>query len=515
MTGPGGPFELVGIGAAGDPRREFRAGPRTLEELFRGLGRLGERAFVVTDTQRLSFAGFLQRAQAAASALRRRGVGPGRRIVLSLPNGLDWLTAFAGAALCGACTVLAPPGILEEQSERSGAGCVLAVRDPEQWRDWLSGPAEGGVSAARLYPDPDAEALIAFTSGTSGPPKPVRLDHRGVLSGLRNMMLGAALAGSRKLRAPGAGARPASPCVLVMAPLHHVGGYGQFLLMALLGGRLVIPSRWDAAMVVRAIEDEGVRSLQGLLPNMAKDLLDAPAGRLAGLAGINFYGAPPQPALAARLKAAFPQLEVGVGYGLTETNGSVAVAGEHDLRQRPGTAGRISPATVIRIVDEEGADAAPGAVGEIWLSGPMLAKGYGFAAGDVGGAFDAGWFRTGDFGRLDADRFLYLADREGESIQSGGRRLSCLDLEQAAHSSPAVRDSAAFGLPDPVLGQRPCLAVVLARGRGCEELQLWLEGMVDAPGLLLFPMDLIARTASGKVDRRALARQAACMLNPG
>jgi acyl-CoA synthetase (AMP-forming)/AMP-acid ligase II len=418
---------------------------------------------------------------------------------------MDWLTAFAGAILCGGVAVMAPPGAPEAECE--AAGCALEIRDPDRWNTWLA-DAETACAAFESHAvSPDDEALIAFTSGTSGRPKPVRLDHRGITSGLRNMMLGAALAAMRKRCHQAAPARPASPSVLLMAPLYHVGGYGQFLLMALLGGRLVVPAAWDGPALIRAMEEEGVRSVHGLSPEMASDLLAQAGGRLQQLATINFYGAPPPLGLVAQLKAAFPSLEIGSGYGLTETNGSVAVACEHDLGERPGTAGRISPAADIRIVGKDRTDAPAGEVGEIWLSGPMIAKGYGFGE-NAGDAFEGGWLKTGDFGRLDGDRFLYLAEREAEVIQCGDHRLSAVALEQAAQAHSSVRDAAAFALPDPSLGQRPCLAVVLAAGRDCEELRSSIARSVDAPALVLLVIDRIPRSASGKVNRRALARQA-------
>jgi len=505
LTEVGGPFELLSRPGADVPLRQFRAGPHTLAELFRGLARLGERPFVVADDARISYAGFLDHAQTAAAALHRQGVRPGDRLMLGLPNGLDWLVGFAGAALCGAVVVAPPPDRVDE-SALAAAGCALQILCVDEWRAWLAEAAGSQIQMAS--PQPDQEALIVFTSGTSGPPKPVRMDHRGVLSGLRNMMLGNALAAQRRPRQSTLQpVRPAPPCVLVMAPFHHIGGYGQFLLMALLGGRLVAPSNWNPDKALAAIEAEGVRSLQGLLPGMAHDLLDRrPApGRCASVSNLNFYGAAPSSALVEKLKAIFPQLEMGSGYGLTETNGSVAVASEYDLRFRPGCAGRVTPATEVKIVGPNGLEVTTGAVGEIWLAGPMLARGYGFGQ-DSPQAGEGGWFCTGDFGALDADRFLYLAERDGATIESGGRRISCLALEQAAQSQPGVRDAAAFGLPDAGLGQRPCVAVVPAKGCDGEDLRRAVARSASISEGSVFVVETIARTASGKVDRRSLVR---------
>jgi acyl-CoA synthetase (AMP-forming)/AMP-acid ligase II len=502
MVGPGSPFQLDTIATLHGPRRRFRAGPATLFELIEGLGRRGDRPFIVADADRLSYSLFLDRAKAAAAALRRRGLRSGDRIVLALPTGLDWLIAFAGSLLCGGIVVMAPPGILETDAECDAAGCVLAVRDPNQWKGWLADAEDGPVLSDHSRSTPEAEALVAFTSGTSGVPKPVRLDHRSVMSGLRNMMLGAALAGSRKPRIPTA-SPSASPCVLLLAPLHHVAGYSQFLLMAMLGGRLVIPSRWRPSTIAQEIERDGVRSLQGLLPEMAYDLLEADPNRLDGLTAVNFYGAPPPTATIERLKAAFPHLEMGSGYGLTETGGSIAVASEYDLAQRPGTTGRVSPAVEIRIRGEDGSDCGSGEVGEIWLAGPMLAKGYGLS-NQSNTAFEGGWFKTGDLGRMDADRFLYLLDRKEDVIESGGRWRSCQAMEQAAQRQPGVRDAAAFAAPDQALGKRPCLAVVSDRMFANCRLRRAVARSVDVPEQDVFMIDTIPRGPSGKIDRRAL-----------
>jgi acyl-CoA synthetase (AMP-forming)/AMP-acid ligase II len=504
LSGPGGPFEfeaMGGDGAAG----AFKAKPHTLVELFLGLGRLGEREVLTAGAVRLTYVGFLRRAKWGALGLTRLGVRPGDRVGIAMDGGVNWLVAFAAIILSGATVVMLLPG--SNLPDGAGAAnCVLVLSDVGAWAAACEGEGEPEPWSAPPGA-PGAEAIIAFTSGTTGPPKLVLIDHRGIVSGLRNMMLGGALAALRRPRSaagPGA-ARPAAPCVLLMAPLHHVAGYGQFLLMLLLGGRIVLPAERSAAAVIDLVKAEKVGSIVGMLPELILDIIETPmASRdMGSLGSVTFYGARAPAALAARLRRAMPDIEVGAGYGMTETNGSIAVASQHDLADRPDTAGHVSPVARIRILDE-GREAEPGAIGEVWVSGPFLAKGYVGPHTGRSTAFHDGWLKTGDRGRMDSEGFLFLAEREREPIHLGARQIPYAALEQAAFRCETVRDAAAFCLDRAGAGEAAALALVLQPGADWTGLRRRLADELGVGPLRLVQVASIPRTTSGKIDRRRL-----------
>lgn len=501
LIGRGSPFELENTA---DGRLQFRSGPHTLVQVLLALARRKERIFLVADDAGLQGSAFVELALRGAAVLRQRGIAPGDRVVMTGSDPLAWSLAIASAILCGCIPFLSAPERYEELCR--GYGVTRRV-DVEELMSRAA--ASAPLPLSEIYPAASGDAaMVAFTSGTSGKPKGVRLDHACVVSGLKNMMLAAALASMRSPKRPMDDRDRRAPTALVMAPSSHTAGYGQLLLMAMIGGRIVLPRAWSPDQVAEIIEREKVNSLVGLTPPMMEDLLaigDRTPTFGAGLRNLTVFGEACRPELIARLKRRFPRLETGAGYGLTESNGSVAVASEHDLRTRPGTSGKLSPAVSWRVVDGRGADVAPGDRGELWLKGPMMAQGY---LEDPQGAFADGWFRTNDFGWVDGDGFLYLEERDNELIWCGDARISCLELERAALAHRSTIDAAAFvgvngRFPEPML------AVVTRSGaRTGADLSagpLNLDQEMAQRGVRVIEVDTIPRTRSGKVDRRSLA----------
>jgi long-chain acyl-CoA synthetase len=288
-------------------------------------------------------------------------------------------------------------------------------------------------------------ALIAFTSGSTGHAKGVVLTHRGLLHGLMNMMLGAALNAEGRGRDGKANIPPGLPVSLLAAPFSHIAGFSQFLLMMHVGGRIVLLPEPDSHAARRLVHEETVTSLAGFGPDMIAELLDVPQ-ELQSLRSIGIHGCSLTPTLLGDITAALPGANVCTGYGMTETAGSVCVISGATLLERPRSCGRSLPALDLLIL-RDGTEAPAGEVGEIAVRGAMLTPGYLGPGGTLVPAARDGWFRTGDLGCRDESGFLYVTDRAGNAFP-------CSAIEAGVLATRLTREVAAFGIPTPEGGAK-------------------------------------------------------------
>lgn len=513
LTGPGGPFELAvedhGRGAA----PSFRTGPQTLADVYARARAFRDKAFIVSDGNSLTYAQLFARADRLAEALMAAGLTPGDRVALAVADKADWIVGFVAITALGGTAVLLDVGQGQALGEAiARTGCKLGVTDTDEMaatvaaatgRPAVTRPSdEGGGAPPTAAITPADIALIAFTSGSSGAPKGVLIDHRGLLTGLRGMLLGGAL---QSIGAPRPTSAPPPPCTLVTAPLFHIGGYAQVLLAMMMGGKAAFaPNRASPADLVSAIAKHGATALGGMTPTLMRALLDARPGGvdLASLRTINVQGAHLPEDLLDRLKRDLPEVRVGGGYGMTETNGSITVSSEADLLAGGGR-GVPLPTVEVRVVDAQGADLAVGEPGDVVVRGAILARGYVDADGATR-SLDV--LATGDVGILDADGGLRILDRRENCRWIGERLVSCREIETLAlHHDKAHAASAAFApegqgvevwvVADPTdEALRAELTATLTQGLPAEVGQIRLTLVRELP-----------LTASGKVRRPAFA----------
>ncbi|KAG6917312.1 hypothetical protein DXG01_002970 [Tephrocybe rancida] len=327
---------------------------------------------------------------------------------------------------------------------------------------------------------PEDNAIIMFTSGTppsprmqrrsllrtllgligtTGLPKGVLSTQRQFLSNIPNkhwahpskVMVGGLRAGLRKGEDYPDLDKEDDPQkgILVAVPLFHVTGTTSFTMMATATGmKIVLASKWVVEEAVRLIKQENVR-VAGGVPAMVADLTES---SLAGdsLDGLLFGGSPAPDSLVPRARNAFPTATMIQAYGLTETNSiAVSFAGE-DYTARPTSTGRASPVNEIKIV-HDGLMMPPGNIGEVWLRGPNVMKGYWPATEKV--ITPDGWLKTGDLGFLDGEGFLYIKDRLKDIIIRGGENIDSVSVENALYRDPRILEAAAVGVPDERLGE--------------------------------------------------------------
>ena len=367
--------------------------------------------------------------------------------------------------------------------------------------------------------DPDDDALIFYTSGTTGSPKGARLTHRAVVHNLMNMIFMTACGdAARALRTArdGGGAEPAPAPEVVTAllpvPLFHVTGCNCVMhTITIAGGRLVLMYRWDTAEALRLIEREGVNVFTGV-PSMSRELLQHPDWGhtdTSSLRSMGGGGAALPAELVHRIDDGLSEGRPGVGYGLTETAGVATAIGNEFYVANPSSVGPLVPCMEAKVVDENGAELDASQRGELWLRGPNVMKGYLNRPDATAEAITDGWFRTGDVAEIDAHGWVYIRDRIKDVVIRGGENIHCSEVEATIYELDEVAEAAVFGVPDERLGEEVAAAVVLVPGAELDEAALaaHLEGRLARfkhPRHVWFLDEPLPRNANGKFLKREL-----------
>jgi long-chain acyl-CoA synthetase len=436
-----------------------------------------------------------ERAQAVAGGLTAAGVTSGQRVGVMLPNGPDVVAALFGVWRAGAVYVPLNPRLTGDEvahivASVGPAALVAAPGDAKRVPGLpavvLPGPdapvavrpAPPGAASPGAVPGGDDDvALVQFTSGTTGRPKPVLLTHGGVTDLLDGVL--------RKLRAGAANGAPAaggaergasSPPVarppmpnLVPVSLSLWAGIYNVLFAFRVGAPVVVMERFEPATFAALVRRHGIRST--VLPPAAMAMLaDAPpevVGDLAPLRYVRSITAPLSPLQARRFRDRFA-IAVLNSYGQTEIGGEVIGWNAADARDhgddKLGSIGRPHDGVSARVVDAGGADVPAGEPGELWLQTPALAAGYA-SGGDLADRLSAdGWFRTGDVASIDADGFVWVEGRLSDMVNRGGLKVSPAEVEEVLRLADGVADAAVVGMPDDRLGEVPWAFVVVERG---------------------------------------------------
>jgi long-chain acyl-CoA synthetase len=368
----------------------------------------------------------------------------------------------------------------------------------KHWRDVVV-PGEA-LPAVAL--DPDMDATILYTSGTTGHPKGAVSSHRAVASALmafacRSLVNAAMGVGGPKQES----AHPTS--FVLVVPLFHVTGCVAVMLSCFLAGyKLVMMHKWDPARALELIERERITNFVGV-PTQSWDLLECPDFAkydTSSLASVGGGGAPAPPELVRRVDRSFAAARPGIGYGMTETNAYGPGNAGPDYLRKPTSCGRVVPPVEVRVTDEAGSVLGPDQVGELWFRGPNLIRGYWNKPEATAQTIVDGWLRTGDIGRIDDEGFVYVQDRAKDMVLRAGENVYCAEVEAALYEHPDVYEAAVFGVPHERLGEEVAAAIVPKAGRS-----------IDADGLRTF---LAQHLAPFKIPTRIAFRGAQLPRNP-
>jgi long-chain acyl-CoA synthetase len=538
-TDSGQLFEIVEEEVEGHPLRVFKNAPPTVRGLWDLSAAHGDATYLVYEDERISYTdAHLAVSSLADWLVEECGVVKGDRVAIGMRNYPEWALSFWAAAAIGAvavplnawwtgpeldyavrdsgCRVLITDGErlerLDPYLEKSGLEAVAVAR--------CGSPAAGVLPVAELTArrglelpvvdlDPDDDVLIMYTSGTTGKPKGAVVTHRNIGAQVMNLMWVAA-------RTAGAGttAIPSPPATLLTFPLFHVGGLHSFLIpYTVTGGKIVLLFKWDASKALRLIEEEGVNALAGV-PTTMFQLLDEADRRgrsLESLEGIASGATLVPPELVRRIDSQLhSRAAPSNAYGLTETAGAAVVNLGGDYLERAESVGKpISPVIDVLIADDDGTPRPVGEVGEIWLRGPTVFRGYWADPDATAVAIADGWFRTGDAGRLDDEGYLYVVDRLKDVIIRGGENIYAAEVEAVLYEHPDVLEAAIIGVPDTEFGEAVAAVVRLrADSQAGESALRRLVGRrlaaFKVPAIVQLTTQELPRNAAGKVLKNQL-----------
>ena len=571
LTAAGQLFEMEELDIRGVTTRTWKHAPPSLRAIMdMSLGH-GDAVFLVYEDERTTFAEHYRIACTLAHRLRDTfGIQQGDRVAIIMRNLPEWVMAFWAATLAGAIVVplnawwsgeelrygLEDSGskvvfvdteraerirpvlaglpdlgaVIVADEHRTGTETPLAVSEPApgsglvpEWPFPLAlGPVDESATPPDLSIDPEDDATIFYTSGTTGRPKGAVGTHRNMGTNLMSLFF----INTRGATRYGAGASAApvgektQAAFLLSVPLFHATGCHSVMVSNLAaGGKLVMMHHFDPERALELIARERITTFGGV-PAMVMQVLDSPNFSkfdTSSIRGVSYGGAPAPPDLVRRIRAAWPIGQPSNGYGLTETSSVTSMNSGGDYVARPESVGPAVPVCDVAVMPEDFAGdepddtvaSGPDVRGELWIKGPNVVRGYWNRPEETAKTFSRGWLHTGDVARLDEDGFIYIVDRAKDMIIRGGENVYSVQVEAALFEHPAVADCAVIGVPHPTLGEEVGAVIVLRPGSKvtADELRLHVKAHLAGfmvPTHIWFRSEPLPRNPQGKVLKREL-----------
>jgi acyl-CoA synthetase (AMP-forming)/AMP-acid ligase II len=477
--------------------------------------------------QRVSYAGLVKLVTDFSATLRRRGLRTGDVAALQCTNSVEFVVALLGAARAGLVVAPLDPALpwteRRARANRVGARVTLTdiqpphlggEKDAPLWGLHVTPPAAESTgpeihilagNSARTAPAvpglAERDALVMFTTGTTGVPKLVPWTHDNLAAAI--VGIGDAYQLS-----------PSDATVAVMPLFHGHGLIAALLTTLATGGTVTLPATGKFSAHTFADDAASADATwYTAVPTIHQILLEqAQPGRARAwthrLRFIRSCSAPLSPALVSRLETTF-DVPVLAAYGMTETTHQAStVLPSADLPTRNHTVGAPTGLSV-RVVDGRGKSCVTGATGEIWLRGVGVVRGYLESPDATAKTFVDGWVRSGDLGSLDVHGNLTIRGRIKELINRGGEKISPERVEEVLTSHPSVAQAAVFGVPDELYGERVAAFVVPRTGFHVKSQELVCYGSqrlskFEIPERIIVT-DRLPLTAKGSVDRSKLA----------
>ena len=470
-----------------------------------------------------------ERSALLAALLREKGLEPGDRVGVMLPNVPEFPVAYYGVLRAGGIVV--PMNVLLKRREiafyleDSGAKLLLAWHGfAEEAR---AGAQDAGAEAIEVEPEAfaallserepardvaetndDDTAVILYTSGTTGKPKGAELTHANLA---RNADV------SRRTTCE----VEAGDVVLGALPLFH--SFGQTVAMnasIAAGACLALVPRFDPGEALATMQRDGVTHFYGV-PTMFGALLHHPERESFDTSALRtcITGGASMPVEVLRgFEDAFGA-KVMEGYGLSETS-PVASSNHPHMERKPGSIGTPVEGVEMKVVDEDGEEVPQGEIGEIVIRGHNVMKGYWQRPDATAEAMRGGWFHSGDMARVDEDGYFFIVDRKKDLIIRGGYNVYPREVEEVLYEHPKIREAAVVGVPHDEWGEEIGAAVVLMEGEELspEEVSAYVKERIAAykyPRLVWF-LDELPKGPTGKILKREIEvpEQAAAASQP-
>ena len=543
LTGPGQDHELIPGSVFGRPCLRFKNAPPTLRDLFSDTQ--SDELFLVYENERLTFNETYKRASELAMLMvEKYHIQPGERVAISMRNYPEWILAFMATTSIGAIAVamnaLWQPDEMAYGLNDSGAKLLFAdaermqrlaeVRDQVAIEtiavrtagdahsvaldDLLQQLRASGrpIAMPTQAPQPEDDATLLYTSGSTGHPKGVASCHVNIISALMSWELdqltGAKLLGD-DLPVP-----EHPPATLLAVPLFHAtGSHAVYLASYRHQRKLVSMYKWDAAEAAELIEKERITSF--IAPAaMTGDLVNEASRTnrdLSSLATVGGGGAPRAPEQVRNIEATFAKALPSTGWGMTETNAIGTGIGGMDYLDRPASSGRCSAVLELKVIDARGNALPAGERGELIIRGTSVFRGYWNRPDANAETFvDESWMRTGDVAYLDADGYLFIVDRIKDLVIRGGENIGCGEVEAALLEHPLIQEASVYAIPDERLGEAVGATIYAEASVDETDLNTFLASRLakfKIPAYLWQSEAPLPRTASGKILKRQLREE--------
>ena len=444
--------------------------------------------------RQITWSVFDEKANRVANLLLSRGVRKGQKVAILLMNCLEWLPIYFGVLKTGAvavplnfrytadeieyCLKLADADILffgpefigrvEEIADTIGLNRILffvGQSCPSFAESYNDATANCSSAAPKILVQDTDEAAIYYSSGTTGFPKAILLDHTALLQSARMEAVHHETTHD--------------DVFLCIPPLYHTGAKMHWFGSLYTGGKAVLLKSNSPKAILEAVTREGCTIVWLLVP-WCQDLLAAldrgelriEDYQLSQWRLMHIGAQPVPPSLIKRWMEYFPHHKYDTNYGLSESTGPGCVHLGLENIHKVGAIGVPGFGWKCKIVDEQDKPVQPGDVGELCVKGPGVMRCYYHDPKATAEVLKDGWLHTGDMAKQDPEGFYFLVDRKKDVIISGGENLYPVQIEDFLHTHPKVHDVAVIGLPDPRLGEIAAAIIQVREGETCTEQEI-------------------------------------------
>ena len=547
-----GMLSLEEVQIRGNEYTVFKDAPKNLREYYQ-LGLLhGDWTHVVYQDERFQYNDTLRISNQLANTLQSKfNIQKGDRVAFSMRNYPEWMFCYMAITSIGGIVVPLNSWWKGDEIEYglNNSEAKLFIGDEERL-DRLKGrltdlPKISVRSNKSEYQDidlyklikdsaselenpveiePEDDASIMYTSGSTGYPKGVVASHRGIIFApyywiTLTMMVGVA---SDEENESSEEEKPNQAASLVGVPLFHVtGSHALFLLSIPVGRKTVLMYKWDPEKALDLIEQEKITAFTGV-PTMSSEMVEAQIKNprdISTLKDLFGGGAPRPPEQVKKQKEYMPKTNPGIGYGLTETNALGANNAGDTYLSKPRSTGFAVPKIMdLKIVDDHGKDLKANENGEVCIRSAATFRCYWKNPKATAECLDSsGWFKTGDIGYIDEDGFLFINDRKKDMVIRGGENIACPEIEAAIAEHPDVLEASVFGVPDERLGEILATNVCIRNESKLNEddLNSFLATKLanfKIPAHVWIQKDKLPRIASGKIAKKDLRASAIKLL---